>query len=598
MKSNLLFLCFTLFVGSSFCQSINMEFSTPKKVNPKKEGTVSQFIGGSNDLIFTINKNIGIRTKEKFTYLVGTDKKTLKEVIRTPLYGKGTPRSVYLKKAKLVKSYANKEGVVLIWAFKESKTSDVYKAEVLDKKLKPVGKLKELLNTESITKKDRKAEVIAVEAIQSKSNKEDFSLIYEVSFGEGKAIQMGYVKFDSRMDKVMTGKVELPVQQLNKRAPSSLTGFYFFSNDGFIFSKHFVLVDDEKSKKFWKTGKTKVVLNRIEPESDQITEINIEHPKMSLTDISFASNSKKSIIFGLFKDPDLYDGASANDGTFMVSFNERSKEVDDFKFSYFTKEQMDVIYHRKELTGRSKKKADKKAAKAGAESDGKMETVDGSLVIEYADLDENGELFFAASFMYNYVVQVCTTSSTGAQSCYDKPYCSRQDINGVKLDKEGNILFAENIRRSCVYPGWNVYDVNILKKDSKYFAFYGSGIVSNKEGGRDKKKEKELKKKEKKEGLSTMFYASFDSKEATAESKVYEIKQTSTKKKEKKSMNNLNVAIIDNEIYSYNTVSSLSPIKAPIAFTSCLLIFPIYYVALTPRSYLDYYGTMVRVTGK
>jgi hypothetical protein len=319
---------------------------------------------------------------------------------------------------------------------------------------------------------------------------------------------------------------------------------------------------------------------------------------MSLTDVSFASNSKQSVIFGLFRDPDLFDGTSVNDGTFLVSFNERSKEVEDFKLSYFSKAQLDNIYHRKELTGRSKKKVDKKAAKAGAQTDGKMETARGNLVIEYADLLDNGELFFVASLMENYTVTVCSSNSNGQQSCREIPYCYRQDVNGIKLDKNGEILSAENIRRDCIYPGWFVYDVNILKKNNNYYAFYGTGSIMTPDGKRDKKKEKEIKKKEKREKITTMFYACFDNEKGKGSEMVYEIQQTSKKKKEKKKMNNLVVSVIDNELYSYNFVSALSPIKAPIAIASCFFILPMYYVLLKPSSYQDYYGTMVRVTGK
>ena len=593
MKINVLFLLFLFLCPFLFGQKIKAEFSESKKLKFKKEGTLTQFIGGNDEYIYSIYKCPKPSRSNKRSYFVATDKKTLTEKIRIPLTGKGTSRSKALSDLTFIKSFSNQNGILNIWK-KNEKGSEFYFTEYLDEKLNRVGDLKEIFNSSKVIKNKNEAEFIGLEIIQDKNKTDEYCLVYELSFGKNNPIKMGYVAFDSDMKKLNSGQVPLQVIQGDKTKPNKLTGSYYFSNDGFIFTKHMVLVNDERTKKFWKAGKSKMVLNRVNPELEEVMELNIEHPEMSISDASIASNDKSSVIFGVFKDPNLIDNSNISHGTFVVDFNERSKEIEDFKLSYFTKEQLDRIYHRSEASKKEKRKLDKKAAKTGGETDGKLKQIEGELIFEYSELTDNNELIIIGSFMSNYSVETCTTTGNST-TCTSRYYCQKTDVDIFKLSANGEIEFAEVIDRSTVYDGFDKMDVNVLKKDGRLYLFYGNKL-SVESSGKSKAEIKAQIKKEKKEGISTQYYTVYDQVNDKAKIESYQFNQISNRKRDTRQLNNLNVTQIGNELYSFNTIKTLNPIKTPIAVVSSLLIVPGIYVMLNPQVIADFHGTMMKIS--
>lgn len=592
MKQFLVSLILCLLSGVTFSQQIEAQFSPTQKLRAKKQGTVTSFVGVTSKYVYTINNAVGSRPKSKFQSLVAFDKNTMKEAHRIPLMGDGTARARDLKKGTYQGTYFSDDKVMITYKIPTNRGEYEIKAEVFDAELKKIRKLTTIFESSTIKKKNNDSDLIGFTIKQNKET-EDLAMILEIANGQYKNLSFSCIKFDFNLEQFYSATTDIPVIQTTKRTPYGLTGTYFYPNDGFIYGKHAVLEDNEETKRFWKSGKYKIVVNRFDPENETFDQFDIMNDKYSLTDISLVSKGSETRIVGFFRDPTKASSFSTSHGIFSVSFNQRTKDVEDFTFSPFTTAQLDEIFHRQEISKRKQRKQERKASRRtglDVKSDGKEEGVFGDLVIDDLYFDDKGNVIVITSLMHNYTVETCTTTN-GITTCRTNYYCRRTDINTLSIDKYGQIEFASHIERSITYSGWYRFDVSATQKDDHIFIFYGNNLIS-------KEDRKSQKKKFKNSAQSEFEYAKLDLKSGELKKDKIDIQQISKRKRDRRQFNPNLVGVFDGEVYSYRCNSVVNPIKAVPVAASSIFIFPLFVVGLNQQLLFDYYGTMMKIEVK
>lgn len=582
------FLGLLLILAATFttqAQGVNMNFSPTKKVKARKEGMVEEFIGSTTKNVYTKNRAIAPFNKRKFQFIVSHDKKTLAETGRLPIYGNGTPREKKLDDALLIGTCFSDDMIMLVHRIKKGKGDDFeVMAEVFDEKMKNIVKLTKIADIKDFIGKKKTRELMNMVVRQS-IDKKECALFIEFGNGENKELTFGIVQFDFELKNFPSSTTELPVIQTTKKVSNRMAGSYYFPGDGYVYAKHVIREDNDKTKKLWKNGKLKVVLNRFDPETESFDQFDIVDDKYSLSDMQIISNGTTTKIVGLYRDPKLLTRGDVSHGVFAAGFNGRNKEMEELTFTPFDSESFDLMFHRKEMSKRKQKKADKQAKKKGKEvADDKMESVPGDLIVDDLKMDAEGNVLMFISLMYNYTVQVCSTSSNGVQNCRDVPYCRRTDINAILITTKNELKFTEHLDRMITYPGWFIYDVSAAQFGEYYYIYYGDADTSE--------ERKEKRKKLRVESSLVFKYAVLNTSSEKIEEKKVDIAQVSDKKKFRRSVSPTTIAVLDGEVYSY----SLTPRLGYQAIPTCLFIFPMYVASFHPEMMYNFYGTLVNIT--
>lgn len=588
MKQTILGLLLLFTAGlHTYAQDVQIDFSSTKKLKVNKDGEVTEFIGATKKLVFSYNQSISGGSSKKYDKLIAYDKKTLKEVNRLPVYGYGTERFKKLKNAAIIgKLFTDKE-IMLVYKIRGNKKEDyeIY-GEVWDENFKNKISLKKITSVADFLKGNSSRELIDIRIVQSE-NKKEFAAIMEFSNGQDKSLTMSIIKFDMKLSKFPSSTADLPISQIEKKAPSRMTGTYYYPGDGYVYTKHIVLEDNDRTKKKWKKGKRKLVIHRFDSESENIDEFEIKDEEYSLSDITIISNGKTTKIVGFYQNPESTDKENLVHGVFVVGFNSRNKELEEITFEEFDREDFEMMFHSRKLTQLEQKRADKKAKKnksAAAEKDPTYSM--GDLIIDDIKMDENGNITIFSSFMENYTIQRCRTSN-GVTTCYDEPYCRRTDVNVMHLNNKNELEFALHTDRTATYSGWYVYDLKTSRTGDMYYIYYGD--FSDYLGSQNRK---EARRKRKEDGVIDFKYAVLDLKNREIIKKTKAIEQISTKKKEIRMINAQGIDVIDGEVYSFNIISRMGYKAIPVY----LLIFPQYFAMSNPQMVYNYYGTISKIT--
>lgn len=528
-------------------------------------------------------------TKKKYVNIVAHDKKSLKEVSRFSVYGYDSDRKSKLKDAICIGTFFTDKEMVIIYKIRANKKEpyDIY-AEVWDEKFKNKVKLTKFISIKDYLKKNNSRELIGIKILQSE-NKSEYSAIMEFSNGQDKNLTLAVVTFDMKLTKFPSSVTELPLQQLEKKAPERITGNYYFPGDGFLYAKHSILENNDRTSKKWKNGKRKLVIHRFDPATEEMDQYEIKDEEYSLSDITIVSNGKKTKIIGFYQDPESIEKGNLIHGVFVTGFNSRNDELEEISFQAFSKDQFEEMFHSRKLSKSEQKAADKKAKKnkTVAPEDDKSYSL-GDLVIDDIHMDEKGNITIFSSFMNNYSIRRCSTVN-GVQSCYYEQYCNRTDVNVMHLSNDNKLQFALHIDRTATYNGSYVSDLRTAKSGDRYYLYYGD--YTDYIGSENRK---ETRKKRKQDGVIDFKYAVVDMSNKTITKKTKAIEQVSKKKKEIRMINPLGITVIDGEVYSFNIITRMGYKAIPVY----VLIVPQYFAMTHPEMVYNYYGTIARITPK
>lgn len=588
MKQTILGLLLLFTAGlHTYAQDVQIDFSNTKKVKARKEGEVTKFIGATKNFVFSYNEAIAGGTMRKFEDLVAYDKKTLTEVNRLSVYGYDSDRRNSLKGATIIGTLFTDKEIMLIYKIRDNKRDDYeIHAEIWDEKFKNKIKLKKITSVTDFLKGNGSRELIDIRIVQSE-NKKEFAAIMEFSNGRDQKLTMSIVHFDMKLSKFPTSTADLPISQIDKKAPSRMTGTYYYPGDGYVYTKHVVLEDNDRTKKKWKKGKRKLIIHRFDYKSENIDEFEIKDEEYSMSDITIISNGKITKIVGFYQDSTTIEKGNLAHGVFVVGFNPRNHELEEITFEEFDREDFETMFHSRKLSEREQRAADRKAKKQkrGEELEDPTYSL-GDLVIDDIEMDENGNITIFSSFMENWAVQKCTTTN-GYRSCYYEYYCRRTDVNVIHLNNKNELEFALHLDRTATYSGWYIFDLKTVRTGNMYYMYYGdfSNYMTS-------ESRKAARKKYKENGEINFEYAVLDMKNKEITKKTKKIEQVSTKKKEIRTVDVRSFDVIDGEVYSYTIIPRIGYKAIPVY----LLLFPQYFALSHPEMIYNYYATIARIT--
>lgn len=564
LMKNLL-LSFALFaVGMVWGQKVNIQNNTPEKIKPGQGW--SYWVGGTEDKVYYVTGD-----KESKKKIIALNRKTLKQVAEIYIMGKGSARQAQLKDVTLADVAIVGDQLWLTYDEKGKKNVKIF-VEKLDGNLKQVAKPTLAIDLTPIMK-DKEQTLLGYRIISSENNQK-IGLVAEVSGGKNMPVEMIYLTSEQFGAKnIKRNKLDVLDP---KRSTKKMFGAYQLLSNGDLIGIYTIKEEKDKENSYFH------LMHLYSPEMDEMITEKFEHPKYTLGGMRVVENGKKTTLVGAY-----YDGkGSSMDGIYSASINPRSRKVENLDFTEFTKKQKDEMYQRSD--DKSKKTRSKKAK----EKDGSI--ILGIPVIEKIKMNEDGEIFAFISMMHNFIVRECTGSGS-TRTCYDVPYCRKSDVITVKIDSKDRVEWVNAQRRSIVYQGWNISDVEVMQTKDQWILFYGNNEfaalgaenLSRSELKAEKKEAKKQMKRDKKTGTYRFKYSVVESN-GTGKEVEYELVQKNKKKSERIALSPTNFLVLDDGVYGFSAYYNVR---------GWMYIPPLFLAAyVSPGALVTIYATPVKLT--
>ncbi len=582
MKKIILPFLMVAFALITRAKSIDVKWSEQYTFDNKQDGFFDQFIGSNNTYIYGKFSNLASLPKKqnKKIKLVAFDKVTMKKVGEAPLrgYGKGDKDDYdYYKTITL-------NNLIYVFWTNVDKRKDVLElyVETFDPKLKKINKLKKVYEINSGSKALGTDKLIL---IYNQTLNDKILLAKEFSAKENENLKIEYKLLNPDFSFVTSKQVTLPIMVTKKRkglfsSAEYSSCSYELADDGNLYVQESIKITGDEKKQL-KKGEASVYphIMQIVMETGSLKEYHLKFPKKNTFNFSSLITKNGVRLYGFFSDLDKDEKGSDSHGIFYITLDSKSFQVKDTKFSYFDKPFLDQLYaadKENQKKGRGLFKSDK--AKASDD-----ESLDDNYVIEEVIEDGNDILLFC-SIMNNWSRTVCTTDSRGSRTCQTYYYCTKSNVTSFRLSGSGDILWAKNLDRSITYSRWNVYDLNVMRKESSYYVVYGSSYQIN-----AKKKNRKGAKSGKQ--LTDRFeYAVFSGQTGDYKKAEHQINSVNAKKADKKFISADNIQVYDNKMYTDCVKTKIKPLT----WLSCLCPPVFYFVFLSgnSRKGTGYFGTI------
>lgn len=555
-----------LFLTSLFCisvqaQSIDVKWSEQFTYDNKKDGFFDDFVGSNDNYIYAkfTDLKLNVNKKSRKVKLLAFDKNTMSKIGEAQLlgYGGATDRGDYA----YYKSVTVKDQVYVFWTHDTKTTVELY-VQSFDPKLKKVNDLKKVYEVTRGSKGVASDKLFIIY-----NNRVEGRILIAKEFGinkDGENLRLEYKLMKPDFSFITSRQVTLPIT-MDKRKKGIFSSYmnsihelsctYEFGDDGNLYVQDMVRASDEERKSMRK-GEASVYphIMQVQLEGGDVRSYRVKFPKKNSFNTSLIVTTNGVKLYGFFSDLDKDEKGRDSHGIFFVSVSNKDFVPQDTKFSYFTKTFLDELYaadKENQKKGRGIFKSDK--AKA---SDN--ESIDDNYVIEKVVQDGDDILLFS-SIMRNWSQTVCSSNGQ-TQTCRTYYYCTKNNVTAFRLDKRGEILWAKNMDRSVTYSRWNVYDLNVMKKDDSYYVVYGSAYQTNasKKNGRSRKSGQQL--------TDRLEYAVFQGKTGSFQKLEKQINPLNAKKADKKQISADAVRVFDNKMY---VASSRYKLK-PTTYIACL----------------------------
>jgi len=553
-KALSLFLCTSLML---FCltfkaQTLDVKWSDPM-IKDKTGGTFNSYIDLNSKYIYTL-----FTGKSKLIKIVAYDKNTFKQMTDRVICDSKIANSKEFEDLRYYKTLVFENTLYVFW-YKENKKVEELYVQSFDSNLKPMNGLKKVYEVISEKGDDKKGETFVM---GNKKAGEKVVIGAELSSDKGESVKIEYKVLDSKFNFLAAKQVTLPIVVNGKS--NKLTSSYVLGDDGNLHIKSRVAMSKEERKNL-KQGESSSysIYSMINLSSGNIKSYTMKFDNKNIFDFDFLEDATTIKLFGFFCD--LKKDKDGNDihGVFYAIIDPKTyKLVGDFKFTYFTKTQIDDIFSKSYIGGKDRagifaSKKDKKSEQESIASDYSIEQVQ--------SIDKDNIVLFC-SVMDNYSYQQCTTNSNGVTTCRTVYRCRKSNVTAIKIKKDGQIDWASNIDRQEDHPGLNVKDLQVMNKDGKFYAIYSSRFEESKKD--ETGKTTKMKRKDLDSYSDELEYAVFDYKTGKYEKKKYIINKPGVSKKEKKKLKATQVEVIDNNFYSYSIRS-----KAEVAPCFCFGVF-------------------------
>lgn len=512
MKKLVVVLCLAL--SYLHGQELTVKWSQKMEFDSKKL-FFNEYIGANSKYIYADFSQSGLSRKK--IKLVAFDKQTFKQVAECPI--KGFPENEMNKKELkdlLLEKTIVFENLIYVFWIKENKEKDELFVQTFNSNLKPQNRLKKIYELKS-TKGDKKRAELFI--MGNKKVGEKLIIGGELSGAKGEKVKIEFKVLNADLTTTTAYQIELPLEITGRS--DRLASDYRYGDDGNLYVKF------------------EHLLLSIDPLTGKKVEFDSEYKDKKIFDFAYIETKNSVKIFGMFSD--IKKDKYGNDihGIYNVTLENGTFKVKENNFTYFTKDQLDKIF--------AKDKEDRKDKNLFA-SKKKKDSEESSLGSNYSVeqlLVDGDDMILFCSKMYNYT-RSHTTTTNGVTSTTYTYHCQKDNVTGFRLSPDGKITWASNIDRRITYNNWYVYDVNVVKKNEKYYVIYGSTF----EEGKSKKGC--FSAKSKRELRDNLEYATFDSKTGIATKNNYIINPKNTPKKERKSISPLSISVMENEFYMYD----------------------------------------------
>ena len=576
-KISAFILVIALSIGSLvFAQKVELKWTEKMLYDNKLDGFFDAMIGSNSKYIYAKFSNLSLSSKKTNNNmsLLAFDKKTMKKVKEVEVISADENNN---KNSKYKDLYYLKtivfEDLIYVFFKKWDKSAkdgrEALYVQTYNGNLKKLNRLKKIYETKG------DLFVVANEKIDNR-----ILLGSEPIVQKGQSIRFEYKILNSDFSFESADQIKLPLKQIAKKK-RGLSSSYELGDDGNIYVETNINLSKEE-RKAAKKGEplSYSLLTIVTPGTKQVKSYSVKFDNKVVYDFDYIVHEKGVKLFGFFCD--LQKDPKGNDlhGIFSTLIDSKRMALESVNFSYFTKNQLDILFAEDR-----KDRGDKRRIQSKRKKESEEESIASNYVIEQVISLDKSNIVLLCSRMNNYSKRVCSTNSKGQTTCKTYYYCQKSNVTAFKVDKGGDILWASNLDREITYNRWWVYDIRAIHKGNKIYVTYGSAYAA-------KAKKKNRSSKKSKEHRTGMFeYAVFDYNTGQYKRDEYRINPINAKKKDRKTIAPTRIAVIDNEFFVHSSRISYKPE----AFLWCIpsLVCPLLlYIPFMNSKYKKGYGYM------
>ena len=584
MKKIVAVLTLIFAINVAFAQDIDIKWSEQFIYDNKLDGFFDDFIGSNRSFIYAKFTNLSLNSKksDKKIKLIAFDKITMKKMGEVNLKG----YSDINNDKTYYKTIVLDDIIYVLWTKKTKGTVELF-AQSFDSKLKKINKLSKIYE---INAGKAGYDNLIVLYNRNLNNRILIAKEFEVT-KDDQNLKIEYKFINSDFSLVSSKQVTLPILVKKKRRGifgtvdsfSDIVCSYELADDGNLYIQDVVRLSEEERKSL-KKGEASVYphLMQVEMESGDLQEYRLKFPRKNTFNFSTLITTNGVKLYGFFSDLEKDEKGKDTHGLFLISLDSKNFKNVDMKFSYFDKRFLDELYANDKEN--QKKGGGLFKSKKAKESDN--ESIDDNYIIEKV-MEDGTDIVLFCSIMRNWSQTVCTTSSNGAQSCRTYYYCDKSNVTAFKLDKTGDIIWARNMDRRITYNRWNVYDLNVIKKNDDYLVTYGSAFQIN------AKKKNIRSSKPGKQQTDRLEYAIFSGRNGDYKKNEYQVNKLNVKKAEAKFIRPEQIQVFDNKMYTSCDKYKLKPAT----YIACLCP-PVFYFMLMSGNSRKGTGHLGTISGK
>lgn len=560
----LIAICSVLFFTKTTAQKLSVQWSEKQFYNSKSDGYFNSYVGGNSKFIYAKFTEVHPKRRKSDTRIkiLGFDKTTMKKLGDVTLLDVKNEESKNKYKDMLYFRTIVFENIVYVFWTKETKTEKELYAESYTNKLKPNMKLKKVYGLKFGERRDKQGQFIVM---SNKNIGEQILIGGELTASIDKNVVMEYKLLNSDFSFSDANQITLPI--IIKSVWGGLSSSYELGDDNNLHIKTYVTMDKEEAKGAKKGESTSYpIYTVVNPKTGAKQTYNVKFENKNIFNFDFIVGKSNIKLFGFFcdllKDPKGYD----NHGIFYGMLDSKTFKMNNLKFSYFNKTQLDQLFASDKMD-----RKDEKLFSSAKKKKSEEESVPSDYEIE--DVHSiNNDLVLFCSRMNNYTVTT-RTKDGGSTTRY---YCEKSNVTTFRINAEGSIVWASNIDRYMKYDEWNVYDLKVALKGENFYIMYGSN-QKNARVRSSSYKESPPKTKD------YFEYAVIDNKTGNYSVKYYSPNALNTPKKERKEISVADIQVVDDQLYVNSSRLHAEPIIWVIGCAGALICPPLILLPFTYR---------------
>jgi len=525
-------LCILLIGTRLQAQEVKMTWSDKQIYKNSLDGFFNSFVGGNSKYIYARFTNVS-RRKSDHVRLVSFDKKTMTRENMVELFEGDKTEAAQYSGLVYYKTVIFEDLVCVFWTNDSKGKKELY-VQSFDASLAPHTSMKKVYEMSFDPKSKKKPAFFVL----GNPKVDDHILIGgELAGNKEESVRFEYKLLKKDFSVASSHTVELPI--ITKSKSSGLTSVYEYGEDGNIHVTSVVSLDKDQRKALPKGESSRFpIISIVNPADGKIKSHNLKFDGKNVFHSGYVVDKGVTKIYAFFCDLEKDPSGRATHGILYGILNNKTMDVDNVNFSYFTKAQMDKLY--------ANDKEDQKKAKASSKNEKKKKSDDESIQADYVveDVQSVGEdLVLFCTRMRNYEVTTCDSKG----NCHTNYYCEKKNVTAFRLGKDGKLIWASNLDRKITYGGWDIEDVSTIHSNTKYYVSYGSQFQIGAE------KKNRGSKKSRAQMNDRFEYAVFDVKTGDFEKKEYKVNLDNVKKADKKTFQAKDLVVIDNVFYINST---------------------------------------------